>query len=353
MRFIDRAKAYVRAGNGGNGCVSLRRKRFQPKGGPDGGDGGKGGDVIFVGDAQMAGLHDLSSRPRLIAQDGQQGKGNNQSGRDGHDLVVRLPIGTLVIDARTNDVLEDLNEDQKRFLAARGGRGGRGNARFVTPSNQAPRRAQKGEKGEARWLRFELKLAADVALIGRPNAGKSTLISKISSARPRIADYPFTTKSPHLGVVRYGDFKSFVVADTPGLIENAHRGCGLGIDFLKHVERTALLVHVLDITRLPDQSPLEDYEILIRELGAFSPALREKPHLVAINKVDLLDSSQPLEETERIFAELGISPLPISALTEKGLGVLVEEIAQRLEELKPIVSERGSIGTQEPSTRHL
>jgi len=257
-----------------------------------------------------------------------------------------------VIDARTNDVLEDLNEDQKTFLAARGGRGGRGNARFVTPSDQAPRRAQKGEKGEARWLRFELKLAADVALIGRPNAGKSTLISKISSARPRISDYPFTTKSPHLGVVRYGDFKSFVVADTPGLIENAHRGCGLGTGFLKHVERTVLLVHVLDITRLPEHSPLEDYEILMRELGAFSPALREKPHMVAINKVDVLDSSQPLEETERVFAEMGISPLPISALTEKGVGILVEEIAQKLEELKPIVSERGSFGTQKSSTRH-
>lgn len=351
MKFIDIARVYLKGGDGGNGCVSLRRERFRPKGGPDGGDGGKGGDVIFASDAQMTSLLDLLYHHRLIAEDGQHGRGNNQFGRSGRDLIVRVPVGTLVIDQKTGNVFQDLNEEKKRFVAVRGGSGGRGNAQFATPTDRTPRRVEKGEKGEHRWLRLELKLLADVGLIGRPNAGKSTLISRISSARPRIADYPFTTTSPNLGVVRDEDFRSFIVADIPGLIENSHQGCGLGTGFLKHVERTDLLLHVLDITRLPDHSPLEDYQITVGELKAFNPLLVEKPQIVAINKVDLLDCLQPLEEIERAFAEKGIRTFPISALTGQGLSALISEMALHLEKLKSTTQGRGSFEKQESPTQ--
>ncbi len=340
MKFVDHAKAYVCAGRGGNGCISFRRKRLQPKGGPDGGDGGRGGNVVFVSDKQMVSLLDLSHRSRINAEDGQQGKKNKQSGKDGQDLIVRVPVGTLVIDATTGDVFQDLNKENKRLLAVRGGRGGRGNAKFATPSDRSPRRAEGGEKGEERWLRFELKLRADVGLIGLPNAGKSTLISKISSAKPRIADYPFTTTSPNLGVVRYEDFKSFVVADLPSLIQNAHQGRGLGTGFLKHVERTVLLVHVLDVTRLPNRGLFQDYETIMRELEAFNTGLREKPQIVAINKIDRLESPNLLNETERRFADIGIRSFPVSALTEQGVSSLVDEMVRQLEKPKSIVPER-------------
>jgi GTP-binding protein len=339
MKFIDKANAYARAGDGGNGCISFRKKRFQPKGGPDGGDGGQGGNVVFVSDPQLSSLTDLSHRPRLIAKNGQQGKANNQSGKSGGDLIVRVPVGTLLIDSKTGEILQDLDVEKKRFVAARGGRGGRGNARFATSTDRAPRRAEKGEQGEDRWLRFELKLVVDVGLIGRPNAGKSTLISKISSANPRIAAYPFTTTSPNLGVVTYDDFRSFTVADIPGLIENAHKGSGLGTKFLKHVERTKLLVHVLDITRFHEQNPVKDYGIIVEELKAFDPLLEKKPHIVAINKVDLLECLSPLNEAERGFAEKGILTFPISALTGQGLTTLINAIGQELEKLKPTAEE--------------
>ncbi len=348
MKFVDNGKAYVRAGDGGKGCVSFRRNPFQPKGGPDGGDGGRGGNVIFVSDAQTKSLLDLSYRPHLVAENGQEGRGNNQSGKNGSDLVVRVPIGTVVIDSRDSNVLQDLDEENKRFVAAKGGRGGRGNARFATPADRAPRRAEKGEKGEDRWLRFELKLVVDVGLIGRPNAGKSTLISKISSAKPRIADYPFTTTSPNLGVVQREDYTSFVVADLPGLIENAHQGCGLGTGFLRHVERTALLVHVLDISRLPDYSPLEDYRIIMRELTAFNPRLGEKPQIITINKVDLLESFRPLEKAEKAFAERGIRTFPISALKGYGLKSLMDEMTHQLEKSKSKNQERERFEKQQP-----
>lgn len=347
MKFVDGAKAYVRAGDGGNGCVSFRKKRFQPKGGPDGGDGGRGGNVIIISDDRVTSLTDLSHRARLTAENGHQGRGNNQSGKSGKDLIVRVPVGTMVIDSKTGNVLEDLREGKKRFLAARGGRGGRGNAKFATSTDRAPRRADKGEKGEDRWLRFELRLVVDIGLIGRPNTGKSTIISKISSANPRIAEYPFTTTSPNLGVVKYEDFKDFIVVDIPGLVENAHKGYGLGIGFLKHVERTELLVHVVDVTRVLDPNPLEDYELIMRELDAFDPMLREKPQIVAINKVDLLECSQHLEETERAFAEKGVRTFPISALTGKGLSTLIDEMARQLAELRSVAKERESFEKKE------
>jgi GTP-binding protein len=357
MKFVDSVKVYAKAGNGGNGCLSFRRERFRPRGGPDGGDAGRGGDVIFVGDAQMTSLLDLSYHPQLIAENGQQGRRNNQSGRNGKDLTVRVPVGTQVIDPETGTVLEDLNEAEKRFVAVRGGTGGRGNAQFASSTNQTPRRAEQGQEGERRWLRLELKLLADVGLVGLPNAGKSTLISRISSASPRVADYPFTTTSPYLGVVEDEDSRNFVVADMPGLIENAHQGCGLGTRFLRHVERTGLLVHVLDATRLPDHSPIEDYQIIVAELKAFSPLLGEKPQIVAINKVDLLETLQPLEAVEREFAERGIRAFSISALRGEGLSPLVSEMSRQLEESRSTShsadysrNRRISLEQQEPRT---
>jgi len=341
MKFVDSVKVYLQAGNGGKGCVSFRTGRFHPKGGPDGGDGGRGGNVTFVSNGQMTSLLDLSYHPRLIAENGEPGRGNNQSGRSGKDLIVRVPMGTLVIDGKTGDLLDDLDRDQSRSLAARGGRGGRGNAQFATPASRTPRRAETGGTGERRWLRLELKLLSDAALIGGPNVGKSTLISKVSSARPRIADYPFTTTSPALGVVRYDDLRSFTVVDTPGLIENAHRGHGLGVRFLKHIERTGLLVHVLDITRLPDHNPFEDYQLIMDELRAFNPQLVEKPQIVVINKVDLIESVRLLEEAERAFSGRGIRTFPISALTGKGLRPLIREMAGQLEKSKSTVKGRG------------
>ena len=331
MKFVDTVKVYVQAGTGGDGCLSFRRERYRPRGGPDGGNAGRGGDVVFIPDSRMMSLLDLSYQPRVVAENGRSGGPNNQCGRNGRELIVRVPMGTLVIDPATASVLEDLNQEGKRFVAAKGGRGGRGNAQFATAVHRAPRRVEKGEKGECRWLKLELKLLADVGLIGLPNVGKSSLISKISSARPRIADYPFTTTSPNLGVVSDDDFRSFTVADMPGLVGNAHQGVGLGIQFLKHVERTRLLVHVLDVTRLHDHSLVEDYEVLTEELKAFNPELGEKPQIVAINKIDRIETLDSLKEVQRSFAEKNLSVFLISALQSRGLSPLVIEMVRKLE----------------------
>lgn len=351
MKFVDKTEAYVRAGDGGNGCVSFQRRRFQPRGGPGGGDGGRGGNVVFVAEAQMTNLLKLPHLNRFIAENGQPGRGDNQSGRKGKDLVIKVPVGTLLLDSKVGNILQDLNEGEARFVAARGGKGGRGNAKFATSVDRAPRRAEKGESGEYRWLRIELKLRADVGLIGPPNTGKSTLISRISSARPRIADYPFTTTSPNLGVVAYDDFRSFTMVDVPGLIKDAHKGCGLGAGFLKHVERTELLVHVLDITRLPNHSPLEDYEMVMKELKAYAPLLGEKADIVAINKVDLLQNPQLLEETERAFRRMNIQTVLVSALTGQGLNILIDKITRKLDKRRSNVQERGTGGKQETPTQ--
>ena len=287
MKFVDEAKILVWAGNGGNGCLSFRRERYIPKGGPDGGNGGKGGDVILLADTQLATLLDFSYPQQFCASKGAHGKGKDQTGKNGEDLIIRVPVGTLVRDDQTGEVLEDFVFDGQQFVAAKGGRGGRGNARFATPTQRAPRRADKGEEGEQCWLRLELKLLADVGLLGYPNVGKSTLLSKISSARPKIADYPFTTLVPNLGIVVRKERRPFVVADILGLIEGASRGAGLGLTFLRHVERTKLLIHLLDISEGPSRDPITDFRALNNELKAYQPSLQEKQQILALNKINL------------------------------------------------------------------
>ena len=305
MKFVDEAKILVRAGNGGNGCLSFRRERFIPKGGPDGGNGGKGGDVILLVDAQLATLLDFSYPQQFRASKGAHGKGKDQTGKNGEDLIIRVPVGTLVRDDQTGEVLEDFGFDGQQFVAAKGGRGGRGNARFATPTQRAPRRADKGEEGEQCWLRLELKLLADVGLLGYPNVGKSTLLSKISSARPKIADYPFTTLVPNLGVVVRKERRPFVVADIPGLIEGASRGAGLGLTFLRHVERTKLLIHLLDISEGPSRDPITDFRALNSELKAYQLSLQEKPQILALNKIDLPAVRERATEVQTQFEKIG------------------------------------------------
>lgn len=308
MRFIDEATIRVSAGKGGPGCVSFRRETFVPRGGPDGGDGGAGGDVIFVANVQLGTLQDHRLKRVYAAQNGDHGSGANKAGRDGLDIEIPVPVGTVIKDTETDEVLVDMVEDGQRWVACHGGRGGKGNAHFVSSTHQAPKFAQPGEEGEFRSLKLELKLLADAAILGFPNAGKSTLISRISAARPKIADYAFTTLTPNLGVVDMPEYKSFVIADTPGLIEGAHAGMGLGHRFLKHIERTRVFVHMLDGTKILEDAtrPEPDsfdraidelvrrYEAIRQELGLFNEALLHKPEIVVLNKVDLLESEPEL-----------------------------------------------------------
>jgi len=330
-RFIDEAIIHVKAGDGGNGCVSFRREKYVPKGGPDGGDGGKGGDVYLVATSSKHTLLDFHYRRIFRAERGQHGRGKNQHGRSGKDLLIPVPVGTVVKDALTGEVLADLAEDGQKWLAARGGRGGRGNARFATPTNQAPRFAEDGEKGEERDLKLELKLLADVGIVGFPNAGKSTLISVISDAKPKIADYPFTTLVPQLGVVGVGTDQSFVVADIPGLIEGAHQGAGLGIQFLKHIERTRVLIHLIDITYLEPDDPFRPYQIIREELRNFNPDLVEKPEVVALNKIDLIQDQDRVRKLVALYQkQLGVPTFAISALTRKGVSALIHKVSQLL-----------------------
>jgi len=333
MKFVDEARIHVKAGDGGNGCVSFRRERLIPRGGPDGGDGGKGGDVILQADAQLSTLLDLTFPQPFRAKKGSHGKGKDQTGRNGKDLVIRVPVGTLVRDDQTDEVLQDLLFDGQRFVAARGGRGGRGNARFVTSITRAPRHAEKGEKGEECWLRLELKLLADVGLIGYPNVGKSTLLSKISSATPKIADYPFTTLVPNLGVVTPGDHRPFVVADIPGLIEGASRGAGLGLTFLRHVERTHLLIHLLDISEGSSKNPVQDFQALNHELKAYHPSLQEKIQIIALNKMDIPSVREKAADIETQFEKIGLHLHLISGKTGEGIGHLMEAVSQTLESI--------------------
>jgi len=333
MKFVDEVRIHVKAGDGGNGCVSFRRERFVPKGGPDGGDGGKGGDLILQADAQLTTLLDLTYPQQFLARKGTHGKGKNQTGRSGEDLIIRVPVGTLVRDDQAGDVLQDLVFDRQRFVAAKGGRGGRGNTRFATAIGRAPRHAEKGEKGEERWLRLELKLLADVGLIGYPNVGKSTLLSKISSARPRIADYPFTTLVPNLGVVDREGHPPFVVADIPGLIQGASKGAGLGLTFLRHVERTRLLIHLLDISEEPPRSPVKDFQALNQELNAYHPSINEKAQIVALNKIDIPSVRERALNIERQFEEMGYRLYVISGKTGEGVEGLLEAAARTLESI--------------------
>jgi GTP-binding protein len=335
VRFIDEAKIYVRSGRGGRGCVSFRREKFVPRGGPDGGDGGNGGDVILVAQRNVSSLLDHRYRQHYIAQNGEHGKGKNQHGKNAPPLIVPVPVGTVVKDFYTGEILGDMVEEGQTLVVARGGRGGRGNARFATSTNQAPRYAEPGEEGEERTLLLELKLLADVGIVGFPNAGKSTLISRISAARPKIADYPFTTIVPNLGVVRYNEGKTFVVADIPGLIKGAHEGAGLGIRFLKHIERTRLLIHLLDLSPLTGRNPIEDYHVLNEELMRYNPSLlKEKPQIIVPNKIDITEARERLKEVRDYFeSKNNMEVFPISAATGEGIKELIREVGVRLEKL--------------------
>ena len=333
MKFVDEARIHVKAGDGGNGCMSFRRERFIPKGGPDGGDGGKGGDVILQADSQLSTLLDLAYPKQFRANKGTHGKGKDQTGRNGTDLLIRVPAGTLVRDDKTGEVLQDLLFDGQKFVVAEGGRGGRGNARFATSTHRAPRRAEKGEEGRERHLRLELKLLADVGIIGFPNAGKSTLLSKISSARPKIADYPFTTVAPNLGVVEREGAPPFVVADIPGIIEGASRGAGLGLTFLRHIERTRLLIHLLDISGEPSHPPVDVFHALNDELKAYDPSLPMKTQLVALNKIDLPAVRERAKGYRRDFDRIGYSLYLISGRTGEGVEALIEAVSQTLQSI--------------------
>lgn len=334
MKFIDEAIIEVKAGDGGNGCMSFRREKYVPKGGPDGGDGGRGGDIVAVADEGMSTLMDLKYRRHFRAERGAHGKGKQMSGAAGEDIVIRVPVGTVIFDENTGIKLVDLVENGAAAVIALGGRGGRGNTHFATSTNRAPRIAEKGGYGETRKLRMELKLLADVALIGRPNAGKSTLISVISAARPKIADYPFTTTTPNLGVVQAGHSGSFTVADIPGLIENAHEGAGLGIQFLKHIERTRLLVHLVDLTDTENKNPLSSYRVIRNELGAYDETLLERPEIIVFTKMDLPEAVAKAESAEKVFNNKGCTVLKISAVAHDGLDSLIQEMYKKLSECK-------------------
>jgi GTP-binding protein len=329
MRFVDEAKIFVKAGDGGAGCVSFRREKFVPKGGPDGGDGGRGGNVVLRADEGLATLLDFRYRRVFRARRGGHGQGSNRAGRSAPDLVIPVPVGTVVRDAATGAVLADLTRHGQEVVVARGGRGGRGNARFATATRRAPRVAEPGEKGEERTLLLELRLLADVGLVGKPNAGKSTLLARLSAARPKIADYPFTTLYPNLGVVDAGSGRSFVLADLPGLIEGAHRGAGLGHQFLRHVSRTRVLVYVLDAATSPD--PLEDLDTLREELRAFDPGLLERPSVVALNKVDLPAGRERAQALKPVLEAQGLEAYPISAVTGEGTRRLVDRLWELLQ----------------------
>jgi GTPase len=330
MSFIDEVKIYVKSGDGGAGCVSFRREKFIPLGGPDGGDGGRGGDVICKVSPQLATLLDMRQHPHQKAKRGGHGKGADKHGAAGDDLVMLLPIGTVIKDAETGEILADLTEPDAEIVLLKGGRGGQGNARFKTATHKAPKFAQSGEPGGEKWIRLELKLMADVGLLGMPSVGKSSLITKISAARPKIADYPFTTLKPNLGVVQYKNYRTFVMADIPGLIEGASEGAGLGHRFLKHLERTGQLLHLLDLSWMPDRDPIAEYEALNRELALFDPELAEKRQTVVINKIDLPNVRENLAEILPYFKEKGIKVFPLSAATGEGIPELLDDIALNL-----------------------
>lgn len=328
--FVDEVKIHVRSGDGGRGCVSFRREKFVPRGGPDGGDGGKGGDVVIRADHNLHTLLDFTYRHQYKAERGAHGLGSNKHGRNGEDCVLFVPAGTVVKEAESGEVIADLARDGQEVVVARGGRGGRGNARFKSSTNQAPRYAEEGQPAEELWLLLELKLLADVGIMGYPNAGKSTLISRISAARPKIADYPFTTLHPNLGVVQRPDHSSFVVADIPGLIEGSHAGRGLGDRFLRHLERSRLLVHLIDCVPQEGRSPSGDFESLNEELELFSADLAAKPQLVACNKMDIPEARKAFDEHRAYFEASGLELYPISAVTGEGIDGLLSAIARRL-----------------------
>jgi len=328
VKFIDEVIITVQSGNGGRGCVSFRREKYVPRGGPDGGDGGKGGDVILKSTARLRTLYPFQFKRQFRAQNGAHGQGQQKTGRNGNDLTIEIPPGTVVKDADTDEILQDFTADGQSYSVARGGKGGLGNARFKTSTNRTPRYAQPGETGQNRELKLELKLLADVGIIGLPNVGKSTLLSNISSATPKIGAYPFTTLTPTLGVVETGRAEPFIIADIPGLIEGAHQGAGLGIRFLKHIERTRILIHLLDAQTIDPQRPLTDYETVNRELKFFNPRLTQKSQIVVLNKMDL-----PATDTAAAAFVDALDDQPvilISAIKKKGLEKLISRILELL-----------------------
>ncbi|MBI5214065.1 MAG: GTPase ObgE [Nitrospirae bacterium] len=332
MKFIDYAKIHVKAGDGGMGCVSFRREKYVPKGGPDGGDGGRGGNVIFKAVRELNTLLDLRYKREYKAERGEHGKGSNKHGKNGENLIIPVPVGALVKDEETDEVIADLDHEDAEAIAVRGGRGGLGNSHFATSTRQAPKFAQPGEAGGENRRVIELKLLADVGLIGLPNAGKSTLISVISSARPKIADYPFTTLVPNLGVVKLEDFRSFVVADIPGLIEGAHKGAGLGFQFLRHVERTSILLHLVDISDILTTDPVEDFENINRELVLYSPELLNKPMAVAGTKIDIAHDKTRLNRLKDYCMDKGLDFFPISSATGEGIKELERYLSRKVKE---------------------
>lgn len=334
MKFIDEVKIRVIAGDGGRGCISFRREKFIPRGGPNGGNGGKGGDVIALADPQLTTLLDLRYQKQYKAGRGEHGLGKDQHGKTGDDRIIKVPVGTLIRDAGTGELIGDLKEAGQQVIVAAGGRGGKGNAHFVSSTNRSPRFAQPGEAGGDKELEIELRLLADVGIIGLPNAGKSTLIAAISAVRPKIADYPFTTLVPNLGVVGYGEGKSFVVADIPGLIEGAHEGHGLGDKFLRHVTRTSVLIHLLDASNIDEKDPLAEWKTVNRELELFDPELGKKSQIVVANKIDLPAGKNHVKLLARKLPK-SYQPLhAISAVTTEGVRALVQYVGIRLEEIK-------------------
>ena len=334
MHFVDYVTISVKAGDGGRGCVSFRREKYVPRGGPDGGDGGRGGHIIFRATDELNTLIDLRYHREYRARRGQHGMGKKMHGKDGEDLVIPVPVGTIVRDRDSEKVIIDLDKNGMETIIAKGGRGGLGNAHFATPVRQAPRFAQPGEAGEEKRLVLELKLFADIGLLGLPNAGKSTMLSVISSARPKIAAYPFTTLTPVLGVVKMADYRSFVVADIPGLIEGAHRGSGLGFQFLRHVERTSLLLHLVDISEMAQGDPIDNFEMILRELEHYSPDLMKKPQAAAGTKTDIAGNRERLAKMGRYCRDRGIDFFPVSAVTGEGINQLISYLAARLEQVK-------------------
>jgi len=333
--FVDEVIVKIKAGDGGNGCLAFRREKFVPRGGPSGGDGGRGGDVVFYASEHYNTLLHFRFNPEHTAERGRHGEGSNKSGRHGASIEVPVPVGTLALDAETGEVLHDFTVPEERFTIAKGGRGGRGNQHFATPVNQAPTHHEPGRPGQELRVKLVLKLLADVGLLGFPNAGKSTLISRISAARPKIADYPFTTLEPNLGVVKTEDFRSFVVADIPGLIEGAHEGHGLGIQFLKHVERTRLLLHLVDVSEMSGREPAEDFQIILNELASFSAELAKKPMFVVATKMDAAQDPERLAQLENAAKALKMQVFQISAVTGTGLPELLRAVARLV--LPPIV----------------
>ncbi len=326
---MDTARIQVKAGNGGNGCISFRREKYVPRGGPDGGDGGNGGNIILVATLGMSTLIDLRHNPRQVAENGGHGSGKQRDGADGNHRIIKVPVGTIVRDYDADDTLADLTEPDQKVVVARGGIGGKGNSRFKSSTFQAPRVAEKGEPGEEREISLEVKLIADIGLVGYPNAGKSTLLARTSAATPKIASYPFTTLIPNLGVVRIDQEQNFVLADIPGLIEGAHKGAGLGHQFLRHIERTKMLIHVIDLSATDGRDPVKDYEQLNLELGHYNSLLTDLPQIIALNKIDMPEAETNLTRVQEYFGKRKV--FPISAITGEGVNALMHQAYRSLQ----------------------